>query len=108
MYGDSPIRQGLTVRELIEMLQDIKEQDQIVVLQYNYGDYHNTQAVRECHHVTVGQLEMSAYSESGWAVPDKEDEDPHKGCDDTCPDDCDGQHPPKEDLEAPPTFVILS
>ena len=65
----------ITVAELRELLEDQADQA-LVVFSANYGDYHNTQQalplrgeVEEC------SLTKTAYSNSGYAIAEPDDED---------------------------------
>jgi hypothetical protein len=70
-----PRFRSITVRELIESLQD-EDQDAVVVFASDYGDYHHTQQVHAIDGTCDEQLiEESAYSRSGWAVADDADDD---------------------------------
>ncbi len=71
-------RTAMTVAELIEALQDC-DPDAIPLFTVDYGDYHHTQQalpVKECEGLTYGQFVVeSAYSQSGMALVEDEDDD---------------------------------
>ena len=79
-YGDA-LPHTMTVGELREALSDIDDDVQ-VVMQYNYGDYHNTPAVEVIQEVELKPLTKSAYSRTGWQVCESDDDDDD---DDTLP-----------------------
>jgi len=65
----------LTVKELIEVLQD-EDPEMPVVFATDYGDYHHTIQVHAIDgSVDEEPIRESAYSRSGWAIPDHEKED---------------------------------
>ena len=66
----------ITVRDLIDLLEDYDDDDMPVVFATNYGDRGNTQQA----HAIRGDVEevvltKSAYSESGYAVSDTDNGD---------------------------------
>lgn len=63
----------MKVKELIEMLEDF-DGDMEVATAYDYGDHTHTQAVNFPREVVAKKLTKTAYSDSGYAVPDAEDE----------------------------------
>lgn len=81
MYGD-PLPRTLTVAELREALSDFDD-DALVVMQYDYGDYHHTQAVEVIQEVQMMTLVPSAYSRTGHEVleTDEDEEDDDEGID---------------------------
>ena len=76
-------QQSLTVRQLIEQLQSVENQDAPVLFVCTYGDYHRTQQAltidEVLEEVTTNDLATSAYSQSGLAFNEpsenKEDEE---------------------------------
>lgn len=70
---------SITVRELIEALEDEDPEAQVICA-CNYGDIGKTQqVVFLTGQVEEATLERSAYSESGWAVLDEDDENEADG-----------------------------
>lgn len=66
---------SITVRQLISALQD-EDPDAVVVFASDYGDHGHTEQA----HAIDGQIEPatlveSAYSHSGWAVPDEDSDE---------------------------------
>jgi len=70
------LEQALTVRDLIEALEEM-DQDAPMVFASDYGDIcHTTQAlpVGRVGRVGIGEIEESAYSHSGLAIRDEGEE----------------------------------
>jgi hypothetical protein len=70
------LEQGMTVADLVEHLQSY-DQDSPVFFVCNYGDYHRTQQALPVEHVeeaTRAALVESAYSNSGLALVDGDDD----------------------------------
>lgn len=66
---------SITVRELIERLQD-EDQDALVVVGADYGDHgHTEQALPLRGDIEQTRVTRSAYSDSGFAIADNDDED---------------------------------
>jgi len=69
---------AFTVRQLIEELQEIENQDAPVLFVCNYGDYHKTQQALMPDEVlgeyTTKDIQESAYSQSGYAFTDDGEE----------------------------------
>jgi hypothetical protein len=83
---------SITVRELIESLQD-EDQDAVIVFASDYGDYHHTRQVHAIDGTCAEQpIEESAYSHSGWAVV-------------RIDDDTDADEPENDEL---PKVLVLS
>lgn len=71
----------LTLQELIDTLENLKEQhgeDIKVVASCDYGDYHHTEQLIQVCEVEVVKPEKSAYSRSGYAFP-RNGGDEHEG-----------------------------
>lgn len=71
------MHQGLTLRELIDELEDIAiaEGDDIkVAFSYNYGDYWKTQVAQSITRVEIDNLEYSSYHNMP-KIADEEDKD---------------------------------
>jgi hypothetical protein len=67
---------SITVRQLRQLLFDVDDQEAIVVFSSDYGDHSHTEQV----HAIRGefeevQIETSAYSQSGWAVINEDDDE---------------------------------
>ena len=71
----------ITVAELIELLQD-QDPDARVIFSANYGDYHRTEQALplrgECEEVSISE---TAYSNSGFAIADPDEDDEDEGPD---------------------------
>lgn len=69
----------MTVQELIDTLTDIAEdqRDMPVLFACDYGDYHHTTQTLGFTSVSTGPREVieEAYSQSGWGLPRREDEE---------------------------------
>lgn len=65
---------SITVGELRQLLEH-HDDEVMVLLQYDYGDYHHTQAVDLIHDAILRSIEGSGYSHSGYAVADEEVEE---------------------------------
>jgi hypothetical protein len=65
----------ITVRDLIALLED-EDQDKKVVFSTCYGDYHRTQQALPLRgEVEEVLIEKSAYSNSGFAIADNDDDE---------------------------------
>lgn len=66
----------MTLKQLIRELQeiaDIRDDDPEVYSTSDYGDYHHTEQLDEIRTVEEAHPVASAYSRSGMAMPDDED-----------------------------------
>lgn len=84
---DHVLERSLTVRQLIEELQD-QDPDARVLFACDYGDYHHTQqtlTVGSTEEFDTSNLRTSGYSQSGLALieennePDEERDDDYEG-----------------------------
>ena len=75
---DRRLRNAMTVKDLIEALQDC-DPDARVLFTCDYGDYSHTQQalpIKDCNSIENGQaLVESAYSQSRMALEDAADDD---------------------------------
>ena len=68
----------MTLHELIEQLQELEASTGghiTVMSSSDYGDYTHTEQLNHIEEVSVVFPEKTAYSKSGLAVPDEEDDD---------------------------------
>lgn len=67
---------SITVRKLMELLEEDADPDALVVFSSDYGDHgHTEQALRIRGDIEDVTLTRSGYSDSGWAI-DRDGDDP--------------------------------
>lgn len=97
----------LTVAALRDLL-DGEDPDALVVFSADYGDYHHTeQALTLRGHVEEREVEESAYSHSGFALREHEDDFPGAKVSDAVSSSSGGEEEDGEDGEEEAVRVIV-